>query len=327
MSVFGARKVSQRAERPSKARGNRRRRCTRLTIRPKRACPRRAGVGGTILLATIAFSSASPAGEELAALTLTDNWPPTETTNPGGPDSISLGILFDAPTEWSETYGTAVSPTGIVLPGMFPNIAGIPGSSQVTYFSSELNGIQIGVTEETVWTRRRASMSSKSDGVRLQRKGKKSFGLGFTESIGGMRISLSGDYGKSAKPVKNSYDVGGDRRLGRLGVDIRYDDLRIGTTFGTEIEPQDVGEAFAWDLAASYSLGRWSLGLAYNYTWVADTNGEEREDILGTFRGGISFAITPEIQANLHAVYWDFQEENGDRTDDLAGMFGLSWRF
>ena len=327
MSGNGARKVSHRAERPKDAKGNRRRRCRVIAIRPKCACPRAATVGGSILLATIAFSTASPAAEELAALTLTDSWPPTEAANPGGPDSISLGMLFDAPIEWSETYGTAISPTGIVLPGMFPNIAGLPGSSQVTYFSSAPNGIRIGVTEETVWTRRRASLSNKSDGVRLRRKGKKSFGLGFSESVGNVRFSLSGDYGKSAKPTKNSYNVDGDRRLGRLGVDIRYDDLRIGSTFGTEIEPQDVGEAFAWDLAASYSLGRWSLGLAYNYTWVTGMNGEEREDILGTFRGGISFAVTPDIQANLHAVYWDSQQENGDRTDDLAGMFGLSWRF
>ena len=263
----------------------------------------------------------------MAALTLTDNWPPSEVTNPGEPDAISLGMLFDAPIEWTETTGSAVSATGIVLPGMFPNIAGLPGSSQVTYLSSELNGIQIGVTEETVSTRRRASVSNKSDGLRLRQKGKKSFGLGFSESIGNVRISLSGDYGKSAKPVKNSYDVDGDRRLGRLGVDFRYEDLRIGSTLGTEIEPQDVGEAFAWDLAASYSLGRWSLGLAYNYTWVTGMSGEEREDILGTFRGGISFDITPEIKANLHAVYWDSQNENGDRNDDLAGMIGLSWRF
>jgi len=118
-----------------------------------------------------------------------------------------------------------------------------------------------------------------------------------------------------------------DRKLLRVGSHLGAAGFRLGGTFGSNVDPRELGETLSWNVVTRYDSGPFSAGMVYSYTIETDSEDEEQEDILGTFRAGVGYAFSPDLRASLNAVYWDHVDEDGEEFGNFAGMFSLSYRF
>ncbi len=151
--------------------------------------------------------------------------------------------------------------------------------------------------------------------------------FGGTPSLGGLNLSLLGDFGREPRPVRNGLSVVDGPKLLRYGVAFETGGWHLGSTFGNKANPIRPAEKLAWNAQARYDNGPVSVGLVYSYMIDRDASDGAQADALGTLQAGISYAITPEVSASVNAAYWDSKDSNGETLSDLGGLLGLSWRF
>ena len=153
-------------------------------------------------------------------------------------------------------------------------------------------------------------------------------GIGFSQGFGGgWRLSVTGNYGVLRLPVDRGVDVAEEQDLLRLGANLEYGELSLRGSMGADVKPFKVGKTLAWDLAAAYREGPWSLNVAYTHSILAEGPTEQAVETLGTLQGGIGFDVTTNITASASALFWNFSEEEGGDATDLGGLLTLSVRF
>lgn len=153
-------------------------------------------------------------------------------------------------------------------------------------------------------------------------------GIGFTQGFaGGWRLSVTGNYGILRLPVDRGVDVAEEQDLLRLGANLEYGELSLRGSMGADIKPFKVGKTLAWDLAAAYREGPWSLNVAYTHSILAEGPTEQAVETLGTLQGGIGYDVTTNITASASALFWNFSEEEGGSATDIGGLLTLSMRF
>ncbi len=176
-------------------------------------------------------------------------------------------------------------------------------------------------------------LNGESDGRRAQRSsgsapGRNRSGLGFSQGFGGgWRLSVTGNYGILRLPVDREVDVAVEQDLLRLGANLEYGEVSLRGSMGADIKPFKVGKTLAWDLAAAYREGPWSLNMAYTHSILAEGPTEQAVETLGTLQGGIGFDVTSNITASASALFWNFSEQEGGNATDIGGLLGLSLRF
>ena len=151
--------------------------------------------------------------------------------------------------------------------------------------------------------------------------------FGLSQSFGALNVAVTGDYGRYKLPVRPELDLSKEEKLMRLGANLGLGGFQVRGSMGAEIKPFKVGNTLAWDLAATYSEGPWALGLAYTHSLLADAPNEEEVDTLGTLQSGVRYAITPEMSAGAHAMFWSFSDEESREATDVAGVLSFSMRF
>lgn len=153
-------------------------------------------------------------------------------------------------------------------------------------------------------------------------------GIGFSQGFGGgWRLSVTGNYGILRLPVDRGVDVAEEQDLLRLGANLEYGELSLRGSMGADIKPFKVGKTLAWDLAAAYREGPWSLNLAYTHSILAEGPTEQEVETLGTLQGGIGYDVTSNVTASASALFWNFSEEEGGSATDIGGLLTLSMRF
>lgn len=153
-------------------------------------------------------------------------------------------------------------------------------------------------------------------------------GIGFSQGFGGgWRLSVAGNYGILKLPVDRGVDVAEEQDLLRLGANLEYGELSLRGSMGADIKPFKVGKTLAWDLAAAYREGPWSLNVAYTHSILAEGPTEQAVETLGTLQGGIGFDVTTDVTASASALFWNFSEEEGGDATDVGGLLTLSMRF
>lgn len=151
--------------------------------------------------------------------------------------------------------------------------------------------------------------------------------FGLSQSLGPLDIAVTGDYGRYKLPVRPELDLSKEEKLMRLGANLGLGGFQVRGSMGAEIKPFELGNTLAWDLAATYSEGPWAIGLAYTHSLLADAPNDEEVDTLGTLQSGVRYAITPEMSAGAHAMFWSFTDEESQAATDVAGVLSFSMRF
>lgn len=157
------------------------------------------------------------------------------------------------------------------------------------------------------------------------RRSRLTFGL--SQSLGALDVAVTGDYGRYELPVRPKLDIYKEEKLMRLGANLGLGGFEVRGSMGAEVKPFELGNTLAWDLAATYNEGPWAFGLSYTHSLLADAPNEEEVDTLGTLQSGVRYAITPEVSAGAHAMFWSLSDEDSQAATDVAGVLSFSMRF
>ncbi|MDJ0944510.1 MAG: hypothetical protein QNJ30_13665 [Kiloniellales bacterium] len=169
----------------------------------------------------------------------------------------------------------------------------------------------------------RRSFSSKSSSSRRRSR----VAAGLSQNLGPIDLAVTGDYGRYKLPVRSDVNLSNEEKLLRLGANLGIGGFEVRGSMGAEIKPFEIGNTLAWDLAATFNEGPWAFGLAYTYSLLADAPNQEEVDTLGTLQSGLRYAITPDMSAGAHAMFFTFTDEDDQDVTDMAGVLSFSMRF
>jgi len=243
------------------------------------------------------------------------------------PQSFSDGFLDLNATLGGSSAEFAAMPSGIVVPTLTNSLEVGDGFDEITYLTPRRQGLQFGWSEEVETSASKLSSRRSAAFKEGHKKPPKSIGANFSEQDKGFEFAFGGDYGRTPRPVPSEVRLVRDRKLLRMGSHIGAGGFRLGGTFGSNVDPRDLGETLSWNIVSRYDRGPLSIGMVYSYTIDTESEDEEQEDILGTFQTGVGYAFSPNLRASLNAVYWDKVDQDGKELSHVAGIFGLSFRF
>lgn len=151
--------------------------------------------------------------------------------------------------------------------------------------------------------------------------------VGLSQNLGILQVSVASDYGRFKLPVHPEFNLAEEQKLLRFGGGLRVGGFSLRGTMGADVKPFKVGDALAWDLAATFTEGPWSTGVAYTHSILTKGPTDREVDTLGTLQGGVRYAFTPELSATANAMFWNFSDQDGREATDVAGVIGISLSF
>lgn len=277
-----------------------------------------------LLLATslVALSAGAAVADETGAAALSDtayilNLEHLQT--PGAGEGAPIGQAWPG-------FSAVSSPTGVYLPNAsaFFNLQG--SNDRVTYLTPRMQGIQVS------WTGDRSEAAAGASGDRSRSRTyvarPTSVGASFSQGADDFELSFGGDYGTTPKSVPGAVSLGEDENLLRLGAHARISQFTLGGAFGSDIDPDNLGQTLSWDAFGRYDFGALSVGLLYNYMVETDGSSGDAEGVIpGTLQGGVSYFFTPRLAVTTNLAYGTFTDQGGSDEAAISGVLGLSLDF
>ncbi len=118
-----------------------------------------------------------------------------------------------------------------------------------------------------------------------------------------------------------------DEKLLRLGAHARINEFTLGGAFGSDVDPNSLGETMSWDAFGRYDFGSLAVGFVYNFTADEEDSSTNGNGIPGTLQGGVSYYFTPRMVFSTNLAYGSALDQGSSDEAGIAGVLGFSLDF
>jgi len=257
-----------------------------------------------------------------------------------GPPSFSSGIPIN--TGWINTFIPAPSGyfTQFRSPSLSTSIDTHNDANTVGYITPRVAGFKFGAS----WTPETGGTGAGQFGPvdeGIQFNNAVSVGASFVQDFQGLGFSVAAGYNRAFEPESGNPAIsnglgaqaGGlnDREQFMAGIGLSYAGFSVG--FDWANEEHDVAPGFqsaegnAYSAGVAYSTGPWTASVDWLGSRIEGDPTVSADDEVDAIKGGLDYALGPGITLSGSLVYADWEEENGDDLDAVAGVLGTTVTF
>lgn len=202
--------------------------------------------------------------------------------------------------------------------------------NQITYFTPRFSGFQLGVSYAP-------AIANSGDGKNFPVYADKdteyhngfAVGLNFVESFNGFDVAIAGGYRRADEP-----DVGGldTYEAYSAGANFGFAGFTLGGSWAMQDGDTNGGlqlndEGQAWDVGIGYATGPWSFSVTYLNTEVEGLAAIADEDEMQAISGAAEYALAPGVAVSATILYGEWEPEEGNDQETIAGILGVAFSF
>ena len=209
--------------------------------------------------------------------------------------------------------------------------------NMVTYFSPRFAGFQLGVSyiPDLADSSNNDAPFGDGDGNNVtaeddDRAHGFATGLNYTNSFNGIDLAAAGGFqvvgpcGESNGGARNDSECGQTVYAYNLGANVGFGGFTFGGSWGGfDIDNEGEEDGYHWDVGLSYETGPWGVsGTFIMGEREGDITNDDEDESIG-LAAAVSYVLGPGVKTSFTGMYADYDAENGDDGEGIAGVLTL----